>query len=404
MSAQKSLSVNKAAVIAMMITSVCVGVVYMWSAYKTAAEAYYSWTPASANMVSSIMLFTFTGGCFIGGVIQDRVGPKLTSLFGTFIFSAGMFLSSVLPPTASIVLFYITYSVIGGFGSGFVFTSTLSGIPKWFPDRRGLGTGLAALAFAASTVVFSPVCSYLLTRFSMPVTLRIFAIATFIVLIVSCMFIKLPSEEFRIAHTPKSGTSVNELRESINLDKAMKTKGFWILFLCLFFYNGTWNMVTPLIKSLGIERGLSASIAVLCLSLTGAFNAAGRIFMSALSDKIGRYVTMYILCAITALASIGLTFLAGGGYMGAVLAAAFAYGGPAAVYPALCTDLFGPKYSGRNYGFLMLGLGISSVVFNAISNALYAAFASYLPSFIMGAVTAVLTLVLIMMIKKLSEK
>lgn len=402
MNEKKSLEVNKAAVIAMMVTALCVGVVYMWSAYKGAAEAYYSWTPAAANMVSSIMLFAFTGGCFIGGLISDRMGPKKTSLIGSIVFAAGMFLSSALPATASIGLFYITYSLIGGLGSGFVFTSTLSSIPKWFPDKVGLGTGLAASAFAASTVVFSPICSAMLNHLSMPTTLRIFAIVTFVVLIIACMFIKLPSEEFRLAHTPKGG--VNEVRKSVNLPDAMKKAGFWLLFACLFLYNGTWNILTPLIRGLGVERGLAPTVAVLCLSLTGVANAAGRFGMSSLSDKVGRYVSMYILCGITAAASLGLTVLGGGGYMIAVLAAAFAYGGPAAVYPAMTTDLFGPRYSGRNYGFLMLGLGLSSVCFNALSNHLVARFESYTPSFLTGMVTAIVTLVLIVVIKGISKR
>lgn len=400
---KKALTVNKPAVIAMMVAALCVGVVYMWSAYKAAAENYYSWTPASANMVSSIMLFAFTGGCFTGGLISDSIGPKRTSLIGTVIYSAGMFLSSALPPTASIGLFYITYSVVSGWGSGFVFTSSLSGIPKWFPDRRGLATGLGAAAFAAATVVFSPVCTALLNHFTMPVTLRIFAAVTFVALIVSCMFIKLPSAEFTKAHMPKAD-GVNVLRESMTLGQAMHKKGFWLLFACLFLYNGAWNMLTPLIKGLGIERGLTPSVAVLCLSLTGVGNALGRIVMSTLSDKIGRYITMYILCGITAAASLGVTGLRGGGYLIAVLACAFAFGGPAAVYPAMCNDLFGPRYAGRNYGFLMLGLGLSAVVFNALSNSLYAASGSYIPSFVMGAVTALATLLFIAVIKRLTSR
>ena len=391
------LKVDIKAVAAMMITAICVGVVYMWSAYKAAAEAYYSWTPASANMVSSIMLFAFTGGSFIGGAIQDRMGPKRTSILGTAVFSTGMFLSSALPSTSPIGLFYLTYSAIGGLGTGFVFSCTLSGVPKWFPGRTGLGTGLAASAFAASTVVFSPVCSALLEHFTMPVTLRIFAAATFVISMAACMFIKIPSaEEYRAALPPQKGTE----RKNYPLTAAMRMPSFWLLFLCLFFYNGTWNMVTPLIRGLGVERGLAPTIAVLVLSMTGVGNALGRFVMSSLSDKVGRYNAMYILCSITAASSLGLTVLGGGGYVAAVLAAAFAYGGPAAVYPALTTDLWGPRHSGSNYGFLMLGLGLSSIVFNAISNGLFAASGSYTPSFVMGAVTAVITAVLITLIRR----
>lgn len=387
-------------VIAMMIASFCVGIVYIWSAYKAAAEAYYSWTPSAANMVSSIMLFAFTGGCFTGGYLQDRIGPKRTAVTGAVLFGAGIFFSSLLPASAPVAAFYGTYSILAGIGSGFVYTSSLNGMQKWFPDKLGLATGLASATFGLSTVLFSPVCTALLNRFTMPMTLRIFSVFTFVICFAACLFIRIPDPSAVSA----AGRIALADAGSKNLPEAMHTSAFWIFFLCLFFYNGTWNMLTPLIKGLGMERGLSAGAAVLCLSMTGITNTLGRLIMSSLSDKIGRYSTMYVLCTITALGALGLTFLGNGGYITAVLAVAFAYGGPSAVYPALCTDLFGPKYSGRNYGFLMLGLGLSSIVFNAISNALVASFGSYLPSFVMGMATAALTLVLIRVICRMQTK
>ena len=392
---------NYAAIIAMVLSSLCVGVVYIWSAYKATAQNYYSWTPSAANMVASIMLFAFTGGCFVGGVIQDRIGPKKTSAVGSVLFGAGMVLSSAIPSGAPIALFYITYSIIGGLGSGFVYTSALNGIQKWYPDRVGFATGIAAASFGLSTVVFSPLCTMLLDHFAMPVTLRIFGIAAFVVSMTAVLFIRIPDESFRKACLAQAAAQPAS-RVSLNLQEAMSKKAFWVFFLCLFFYNGTWNMITPLIKDLGIERGLTAGAAVLCLSMTGVTNTIGRVLMSTLSDKIGRFTAMYILCGITAASSLGLAFLGGGGYAAAVLATAFAYGGPSAVFPALCTDLFGPKYSGRNYGFLMMGLGLSSVLFNALSNALAALSGSYLPTFIVGMATAVLTVAMIRFIRKMA--
>ena len=163
-------------------------------------------------------------------------------------------------------------------------------------------------------------------------------------------------------------------------------------------------MLTPLINGLGIERGLSSSMAVLCVSLTGLTNAAGRLIMASLSDKLGRINTLHVLCVMTIACALLLIFVPGYAYFIVVLVTAFAYGGPAAVNPATSTDFFGPKYSGTNYGVIMLALGLSSVVFNAISNALYAATSAYTLTFIMGAVTAAVSIVIYVVIDKLNKK
>ena len=188
------------------------------------------------------------------------------------------------------------------------------------------------------------------------------------------------------------------------LSVAIKTLPFWCLFFGIFFYNGTWNLVTPLIKGLGVERGLTEALAITCVSLTGLFNAAGRLIMASLSDKLGRINTMHILSVITAVCALLLIFVGEYAYFVVILVTAFAYGGPAAVNPATSTDFFGPKNSGANYGVIMLALGLSSIVFNAISNAMYAATGAYTLTFIMAALSAVVTIVIFIIINACIKK
>ena len=396
---KRSDRVSYTAVAALMVSNLCVGVVYIWSALKGAVEQYFSWSAASANMVSSIMLFAFTGGCFLGGLLSDSIGPRKTSVLGTALFGCGVFVSSLLAPGASIGWFYLTYCVTAGTGSGFVYSSALSGLPKWFPERVGLGTGLGAGSFALSTVVLSPFAAWLLKIFTVTATLRIIAVCTFSLSLAACLFIRMPDEAFRTAHPFREPGKV-QCPVNMNLTEAMRIPSFWILFLCMFFYNGAWNMLTPLIKGLGMERGLTEGAAIACLSLTGLANALGRIGMSVVSDRIGRYGTMIVLCSLTGLSSAAVATVPGAGFFFMVLLLAFAYGGPAAVFPALCTDLFGPEFAGRNYGFICFGLGLSSLTFNALSNVLYSSFGNYIPTFLTGTASAMITLALVLLIRR----
>ena len=190
----------------------------------------------------------------------------------------------------------------------------------------------------------------------------------------------------------------------VPLKEAIRTAPFWCILLTIFFYNATWNMLNPIIRPLGEERALSSALALTCVSLTGVFNAAGRFGMSALSDKLGRVETNVILCVVTIVCALLLMFVGSYAYIVVVLITAFAFGGPSAINPATTTDFFGAKYSGTNYGVAMLSLGFSSIIFNAISNALVKATGAYTVTFIIGAVTAAITIVLQLIIKSSLKK
>ena len=403
-------------IIACLVVQLCVGILYLWSALRADIVKSFSWSDSAAGMVSSYMILTFVFGNLIGGFLNDKKGPKLTCVLGVILFSAGIALTAVLTPS-TIALLNVTYAVMAGLGSGFAYGACISCIQKWLPHKRGLASGLACSAFGLSTVVFTPLSTWLMDMFRnaegivdfTPVFLILAGV--FAVLgLVACCFISLPDQEYIDSlHLPKATVS-----GSVNytLGQSMKIPAFWALFFSIFFINGTWNLCVPLIKDLGIVRGLDPSVAVFCVSFTGITNAAGRLIMATLSDKIGRFNTMYVLCGITLVGAILTTFIGGYGYFITIAIIAFAYGGPSAVNAALCTDLFGPKNSGTNYGVAMLALGFSSVFFNFIANNIIKASVNVdtatavgiMPTFIMGAITAVIPVFLMLYINRYLKK
>lgn len=391
-----------------LVVQLCVGILYLWSVFKTPVVDAFHWNASAAGMVSSYMIFAFVFGNLIGGFLNDKKGPRITCFAGVILFSLGVGLTALLSEK-SIGLIYITYAVMGGLGSGFAYGACISCIQKWLPHRRGLASGLACGAFGLSTVVFTPVSNALMNGFTTngivnftPVFLILAGVFAVLGLIASG-FVKLPNEEY-IASLNIEKKAV-AAQENYTLGQAMKMPVFWCLFFSIFFINGTWNLCVPLIRDLGVARGLSTSAAIACVSFTGITNAAGRIIMSTLSDKLGRTNTMYILCGLTFIGAVLTTFITGYGYFAAIAIIAFAYGGPSALNAALCTDLFGPKNSGVNYGVAMLALGFSSIFFNWVSNSfLHATVENVAPTFIMGAVTAVIPVFLMMAIKKHQER
>lgn len=401
-------------IIACLVVQVCVGILYLWSALKSNIVAARGWEPAAAQMVSSYMIFAFVFGNLIGGFINDKKGPQVTCFAGMILFAAGIGLSSV---ANSIGVFYVTYAIMAGLGSGFAYGACISCIQKWLPHKRGLASGLACSAFGLSTVIFTPVSTALMNAFKnaegivnfVPVFLILAGVFAVLGLI-ACCFIKLPGEEYiKSLNLPKAAVtgSVN-----MSLTQAIKAPAFWALFFSIFFINGTWNLCVPLIKDLGEVRGLTTAAAVACVSFTGITNAAGRLIMATLSDKIGRTNTMYVLCGITLAGAILMTFIGGYGYFVTIALIAFAYGGPSALNAALSTDLFGPKNSGTNYGVAMLALGFSSIFFNWVSATFLHAKVDVAAgtavgissTFLMGAVTAIIPVLLMMYINSYLKK
>ena len=309
------------------------------------------------------------------------------------LFSAGVAVSAFVK---TIALLDFTYAIMAGLGSGFAYGACISCIQKWLPHKRGLASGLACSAFGLSTVVFTPVSNMLMEAHKnaegivnfTPVFLTLAGVFAVLGLI-ACCFISLPDDEYiKSLNLPKAAASTNQ---NYTLGQAIKVPAFWCLFFSIFFINGTWNLCVPLIKDLGEQRGLTTAMALACVSFTGITNAAGRLIMA----------SMYVLCGITLVGAILLTFIGGYGYFATIALIAFAYGGPSALNAALCTDMFGPKNSGTNYGVAMLALGFSSIFFNFVSKSiLHATVENVTSTFIMGAITAAIPVFLMLYINR----
>jgi OFA family oxalate/formate antiporter-like MFS transporter len=392
-------------VIGCLVIQICVGILYLWSVFKTPIVQSFAWSPEAASMVSSYMLFAFVTGNLIGGFINDKKGPKLTAVLGVVMFSLGIALTGLLTKE-TIGWMNFTYCVLGGLGSGFAYGACISCVQKWLPHRRGLASGLAVSAFAFSTVIFAPVSRWLMGIFTDAATGLVNFKPVFLILgggffvfgIICCLLVRLPDAEY-LSRLPAVKSGKVHTGRDYTLPQAIKTLPFWCIFFSILFINGTWTLTVPLIKDLGMERGLSEASAIFAVSFTGVANARGRLVMAALSDKIGRTTTIIVLSLITFVGAVLMIFAGGWPYIAVVAIIAFGYGGPASVNAAITTDFFGPKNSGTNYGVVMLALGFSSVIFNAISSSFLKG--NVTATYIMAAITAVVPIFMMLVINRL---
>lgn len=379
----------------------CIGILYLWSAFRTPVVEYYNWTTDAATMVASYMLMGFVLGLLIGGILVDRIGPRPVATVGCLMFCGGIFATSLLT-SASIAFIYVTYSLISGLGCGMGYSSILNCMQKWMPHRRGLAAGIAVGAFGASVIIFSPLSSWLLTIVDIQTTFRILSILFFVVSMIACLFLRLPSEEYIASlNLPAAAVSAAS-RKQYTLSEAIKTVPFWCLFGYLLTLNCTWTLTNPMITDLALDRGLSAAAATMTLTFTGLFSTIGRLFFASLSDKIGRVPTMCMLSVITIGCALCMMFAQSYLYCIVVWIAVAAYGAGGAVTPVLAAELFGPKHSGANYGVIVLSLGLSSILSNWMSATLL--MGDPVPSFLMGAVSAFVSLALVVTAGRVGKK
>ncbi len=395
-------------VIGCLIIQICVGILYLWSVFKMPIVNSFNWSIEAATMVSSYMLFAFVTGNLIGGFLNDKKGPRLTAAIGVVLFAFGVGLTGFLTEQ-TISWMNLTYCVLGGLGSGFAYGACISCVQKWLPHRRGLASGLTVSAFAFSTVVFAPVSNWLMNMHTVngivdfkPVFLTLAGV--FLVAgIVGCILVKLPDEAYKKTLPDAPVSAKVHTGKDCTLGQAIKTLPFWCIFLELLFINGTWTLSIPLIKNLGIDRGLTETAAIATLSITGIFNAGGRLIMATISDKIGRTTTIIVLSVLTFIgAALIMLGVQGAGFIIAICVIAFGYGGPASTNAAFTTDFFGAKNSGTNYGVIMLALGFSSVLFNTISA--HVLQGDVTKTYMMAAASAVIPIIMMIIINSYIKK
>lgn len=375
-----------------MVIQLCAGIIYMWSVFRGPVATHLTWDAAAAAITSSIMLAAFVLGIIFGGRLQDKFGPAPVALLGSILLGLGMILSSFVPASVP-WLIYVFYGIIGGFGVGCVYTTTVSVIQKWFFDKRGFATGMMVGAFGFSLVLFAPITKKLLADWGVPTTFLAIGITFLVICSVCSLFLANPEAK------PTAGSAQSvQTQKQFTTKEMLKTKEFYLLTLSLFFVLPAYFILNPLFMSLGVERGLTEGMAAVGVMITGISSAGGRLFTSWYSDFVGRKAGIMTISILMLAASLGMIIAQGVVFLICLAVIAFCFGGAASVFAATAADLFGTKHMGLNYGLVMVGFGASALIFPIISNKL-AATGVFTYSFIVAAVTCAITIVLAAFLK-----
>ncbi|WP_210513848.1 L-lactate MFS transporter [Hymenobacter terricola] len=349
----------------------------------TAKPAPDDWTPLQIGITFSIAIVLLGLSAAIFGKWLERVGPRKAMLASSLCFGGGFLIGSLGVHLHSLALLYFGYGFVGGIGLGIGYISPVSTLIKWFPDRKGVATGMAIMGFGGGAMIGSPLANNLMTHFKASAPLGV--APTFIVMgIIYLIFmqfgvwtIRVPADDWKPAGYVPS-TEHNDLITTANVsaDNAIKTPQFWMLWVVLLCNVtagiGVLETASPLIQetfsdaAMGAGKGVTAAAAAGFVGLLSLFNLLGRFFWSSASDKLGRKVAYGIYFGLGILLYALIPTLGHNLQLTLFVAVACViismYGGGFATAPAYLSDLFGKYQVGAIHGRLLTAWSTAGVL------------------------------------------
>jgi MFS family permease len=355
------------------------------------------WTITQVNLTFALGIFFLGSSAAVFGRWLERVGPRRAGVAAAFCWGGGFLIAALGVRLHVLPLLWFGLGVVGGCGLGLGYISPVSTLIKWFPDRRGLATGMAIMGFGGGAMIGAPLADQLIKHFASPTsvgvweTFVVMGILYFFAMLAGAVGYRLPAKDWRPeGWTPPVTQKAAQTTRNVHVDQAWKLPQFWFLWavLCLNVTAGigVLSLASPMIQEIfggrliGVTAALAdldtaqkaqvATIGAAFAALLSFFNILGRFVWASASDYIGRKPTYAIFFLLGAIA---YSSIPGAGRAGSV--ALFAgifcliltmYGGGFATIPAYLADKFGTAYVGAIHGRLLTAWSIAGLVGPAI--------------------------------------
>jgi OFA family oxalate/formate antiporter-like MFS transporter len=341
---------------------IALGAVYAWSVFRVPLSKQFGWTISEVTLTFTISIFVLGFAAFFGGLWLNRKGPRIVALTGGALYGLGVFLASF---SHTLSWLYLSYGVIGGIGLGLGYIVPVAVLVKWFPDRRGLITGVAVGGFGAGALITAPVATRLIQNVGVLSTFAYLGIAYFLITIISGAVMQNPPDGWKPeSWSPTASQTSQRAGHDFLLSEALKTWQWYALWLLLFLNTcagiSVISQEAPIFQEL---TGASAIVAAGMVGLASIGNAVGRVFWAWVSDLITRRATFAVMFVLQVLLFWFLPSIATVTLMTIVtFVVLMCYGGGFGTMPAFAADYFGPKNVGPIYGLMLTAWSFASAV------------------------------------------
>ena len=341
---------------------IALGAVYAWSVFRVPLTKQFGWSISEVTLTFTISIFVLGCTAFFGGLWLNRKGPRIVALTGGALYGLGVFLASF---SHNLWWLYFSYGLIGGIGLGLGYIVPVAVLVKWFPDRRGLITGIAVGGFGAGALITAPVATRLIQSIGVLSTFAYLGIGYLIVTIISGSFMQNPPDGWKPeGWSPTARETSERAGHDFVLSEALKTWQWWALWLLLFL--NTCAGISVISQEAPIFQELTKVSAVVAGGMVGVVslgNAVGRVFWAWFSDLITRRATFFVMFLLQVLLFWFLPSVASASLMTIVtFVVLMCYGGGFGTMPAFAADYFGPKNVGPIYGLMLTAWSFASAV------------------------------------------
>jgi MFS transporter, OFA family, oxalate/formate antiporter len=385
---------------------------YTWTLFTGPLNQKLGTSLAQLQWTFSLLIILQTFLSPLQAYLVDRFGPRLLISVGAILSGGAWVLAA---HAATIEALYLTYGIIGGFGTGIIYVGIIGLMVRWFPDRRGLATGLAAAGYGFGAFFTSFPIDSMIKSSGYAHTLIVWGIIQGVIGVAAALGLRVPPEGYRPPGQLTADAARIELQtqRSYTPREMLQNPIFWLLFIMMAMMSTSGLMVTsnvgPFAREYKVADVLVLGMAALPLSLTlsRVTNGLTRPFFGWVSDHIGREKTMALAFSLEAVAILVLFAFLDHPALFIVLTGLvfFGWGEIFSLFPSTLTDTFGPKFAATNYGFLYIAQGVGSILGGPAAAFLKQQTGSWTAVFILVACLDALTAVLaITVLRRMRER
>lgn len=361
--------------LASLVIQTCLGGIYAWSTFVGPLADGYGLSPAQSQLIFGATILVFTVTMIFAGRLQNRVGPRPVAAIGGILFGAGYFYAAA--SGGDFFHLFTGLSLLSGMGIGMGYVCPLATCVKWFPNHKGLVTGISVASFGSGAILLSTIAEGIVGRGVDVLTVfRWIAVFYGTLILAGALILDVP-EKTVAAVQQKSYSGV------------LRSRTFWMLFAGMFCGTFSGLLVIGNLKPIGLTIGIESLYATLAISAFAVGNALGRVAWGWGLDQAGKIVIPLSL-GVLAVAVIALISVSGMnvGFILAAFCVGFGFGGCFVLYAAHLGNVYGTEAVGNVYPLVFMAYGISGIVGPTVGGILFEKTGSYQPSIIIAAAVA----------------